>query len=80
MVAPCVPQGGYCYIHCLADNERMRLFALRASPPPLVMMQDAFSMVSIHLVESEFAFVSTTTLSVGYFAVAEAANIFIFEE
>ena len=44
------------------------------------MMQDAFSMVAIHLVESEFAFVSTTTLSVGYFAVAEAANIFIFEE
>lgn len=58
----------------------MRLFALRASSPPLVMMQDAFCMVAIHLVESELTFVSTTTLAVGYFAVAEAANIFIFEE
>lgn len=58
----------------------MRLFTLRASSPPLVMMQDAFCMVSRHLVESELAFVSTTTLAVGYFAVAEAANIFIFEE
>ena len=80
MAAPFVPQGGYCYIHCLADNERMRLFALRASPPPLVMMQDAFCMVTIHLIESELAFVSTATLAVGYVAVAEAANIFIFEE
>ncbi len=80
MAAPFVPQGGYCYIHSLADNERMRLFAFRASPPPLVMMQDAFCMVAIHLVESELAFVSTTTLAVGYFTVAEAANIFVFEE
>lgn len=80
MVAPFVPQGGYCYIHCLADNERMRLFALRASPPPLVVMQDAFCMVSRHSVESELAFVSTTTLVVGDFAIAEATTIFGFEE
>ena len=44
------------------------------------MMQDAFCMVAIHPIESELAFVSTATLAVGYFAVAEAANIFVFEE
>lgn len=58
----------------------MGLVTLCTSPPPLVMMQDAFCMVAIHLIESELAFVSTATLAVGYFAVAEAANIFIFEE
>lgn len=58
----------------------MGLFAFRASSPPLVMVQDAFCMVSRHSVESELAFVSTTTLVVGYFAVAEAATIFGFEE
>lgn len=70
----------YRYVHCFADNERMGLFAFRASSPPLVMVQDAFCMVSRHSVESELAFVSTTTLVVGYFAVAEAATIFGFEE
>ncbi len=70
----------YRYVHCFADNERMGLFAFRASSPPLVIVQDAFCMVSRHSVESELAFVSTTTLVVGYFAVAEAATIFGFEE
>ena len=58
----------------------MRLFALRASSPLLVMVQDAFCMVSRHSVESELAFVSTTTLVVGDFAIAEATTIFGFEE
>mgnify|MGYP005875442731 CR=1 FL=1 len=41
MVALFVSQGGYCYIHCLADNERMWLFAFRALSP--LMLHGRFS-------------------------------------
>lgn len=80
MAVPFAPQSGYCYVHCFADNKRMRLFAFRASSPLLVVVQDTFRMIFCHPVESEHAFIPTTTLVVGDFAIAEAAYIFIFEE
>lgn len=58
----------------------MGLLAFRPSSPNLVMMQDALCMIVCHPIESELAFVSTATLAVGYFAVAETATIFGFEE
>lgn len=70
----------YCHVHRFADSERIELTALCSSSPFLVMMQDTFCKAALHLIESELAFVSTTTLVVGYFAVAEATIIFGFEE
>ena len=70
----------YCHVHRFADSERMELTALCSSSPFLVMMQDTFCKAALHLIESELAFVPTTTLVVGYFAVAEATIIFGFEE
>ncbi len=70
----------YCHVHRFADSERMELTAPCSSSPFLVMMQDTFCKAALHLIESELAFVPTTTLVVGYFAVAEATIIFGFEE
>ena len=70
----------YCDVYGFPHDERVGLFTLRASSPLLVVVQDTFRMIFCHPVESEHAFIPTTTLVVGDFAIAEATNIFIFEE